>query len=97
MLTIDFIKETVIPLAKKYDIVKIDLFGSYASGKANDKSDADFLVTFKVEVPSIFRVMGFKHELETSLNHPVDIVTLPQSRPEKLLIEEVVSIYEYAG
>jgi len=97
MLTIDFIRQIVIPLAEKYDIEKIDLFGSYATGKATEKSDVDFLVTFAVKVPSIFKVMGFKQELEDTLNRHVDVVTLPAVRPDKLHIDKVVNIYERAG
>ena len=96
MLTIEFIRQAVIPLAEKYSIKSIDLFGSYANGEASEESDADFLVKFEAEAPSIFKVMGFKQELEDRLNYPVDIVTLPTVRPDKLTIDKVVSIYERA-
>jgi len=95
-LTIEIIKNTVFPLAEKYNVAKVDLFGSYANGNATEKSDIDFLVKFKAEIPSIFKVMGFREELETGLNNPVDVVTLPLSKPEKLNIEKVVNIYERA-
>ena len=32
MLTIDKIKKDIHPIAKKYDVKKIGLFGSYADG-----------------------------------------------------------------
>ena len=94
MLTLDFIKQAIMPLAEKYDIVKVDLFGSYANGKATEKSDVDFLVLFNVKVPSIFKVMGFKEELETSLKYPVDVITSPVTRQEKLNIDTMVNVYE---
>ena len=97
MLTLEQIRQTAHPLAEKYNIKKIALFGSYANGEASEESDADFLVTFVAEVPSIFKVMGFKQELADKLNHPVDIVTLPAARPAKLNIGKAVSIYERAG
>ena len=96
MLTVDFIKQAVIPLAVKYNISKIDLFGSYAKGSATEKSDADFLVEFNSKSPSIFKVMGFKEELQSSLKYPVDVITLPLVRPEKLNVDNVVNIYERA-
>ena len=96
MLTIDAIKQAVIPLAEKYNVAKIDLFGSYADGNATEKSDADFLVAFNAKIPSIFKVMGFKEELENSLRNPVDVVTLPLARPEKLTFGKVIHIYERA-
>jgi predicted nucleotidyltransferase len=96
VLTIEFIRQTVIPLAEKYNIRRIDLFGSYANGQASEESDADFLVTFIAEIPSIFKVMGFKQELADRLNHTVDVVTLPPARPDKLNIDKAVCIYERA-
>jgi hypothetical protein len=95
-LTIEIIKNAVAPLAEKYNVIKVDLFGSYASGNATEKSDVDFLVKFKAEIPSIFKVMGFREELEAGLHSSVDVVTLPLSKPEKLNIEKVVNIYERA-
>jgi len=97
MLTIDKIKQEVEALADKYNISKVDLFGSYATGNATEESDADFLVEFSVPIPSIFAVMGFKEELAYLLSSPVDVITLPITRPEVLNIEKVINIYERAG
>ena len=94
MLTMDIIRQAVMPLADKYNIARVDVFGSYADGNATEKSDADFLVTFRAKVPSIFKVMGFREELRNRLNHPVDVVTLPLARPGKLRIGKVVTVYE---
>ncbi|MCL2086112.1 MAG: nucleotidyltransferase domain-containing protein [Oscillospiraceae bacterium] len=94
MLTIDVISRAVVPLAEKYNILKVDLFGSYATGNATERSDADFLVTFSATTPSIFKVMGFREELSRSLNYPVDVVTLPMPRRDKLNIDKVVNVYE---
>ncbi len=63
MLTVSEIRQAVAPLAKKYQLIKVDLFGSYASGRATEASDADFVVEFRSAVPSIFDVMGFQEEL----------------------------------
>lgn len=94
MISIDAIRAEVDPLTKKYDISWIDLFGSYANGNATEKSDVDFLVKFAAPVPSIFAVMGFKEELERKLKIPVDVVTFPLTRPEKLTIQKTIRIYE---
>ena len=95
MLTMDDIKQAVDLLVDKYDIQKVDLFGSYANGTADELSDADFLVKFCADIPSIFKVMGFKEELENNLKHPIDIVTLPVTKKE-LSIDKVVNVYERA-
>ena len=94
MLTLDFIKETVAPLAEKYDVAKVELFGSYANGNATEKSDVDFLVLFNVKIPSLFDIMGLQEELKVSLDCSVDVVPLPLARPELIKIDKVVSIYE---
>ena len=94
MLTIEKIKQEVQPIAKKYNVKKVDLFGSYANGTQTKNSDADFLVEFVVAVPSIFKVMGMKAELEKTLNMVVDVLTIPLAKPDKMLIERVVTVYE---
>ncbi len=94
MVTLETIRAEIDPLTKKYDISWIDLFGSYANGNATKKSDVDFSVRFAAPVPSIFAVMGFKEELSRRLGVPVDVVTFPLSRPEKLIIQKTIRIYE---
>ena len=96
MLTIESIKQKIVPLAEKYQVSKIDLFGSYANGNMTDKSDVDFLVKFEEDIPSIFAVMGLQEELKQQLNISVDVVTLPLTRPEYLKIERTVNVYERA-
>ena len=96
MLTIDGIKQSVAALADKYDVAKVDLFGSCAAETASENSDADFLVEFMAETPSIFKVMGFKEELGMALNCPVDVVTMPLERPDMISIDKMVMIYERA-
>ena len=96
MLTIESIKQKIVPLAEKYQVAKIDLFGSYANGNMTEKSDVDFLVKFKEDVPSIFTVMGLQEELKQQLDISVDVVTLPLARPEYLKIERTVNVYERA-
>jgi len=93
MLTLDEIQEAVFNLATKYDVTKVDLFGSYASNRATVDSDVDFLVEFAKPVPSIFAVMGLKEELSIALGTAVDIVTVPIAKPEMLNISEVKNVY----
>jgi predicted nucleotidyltransferase len=92
MLTLEAIRERAKPIAEKYNIVSLELFGSYADGVADENSDADFLARFAAPVPSIFKVMGFREELSRSLGLPVDVVTLPLARPDKLRVSHTESI-----
>jgi len=88
MLSTEEIRAKVVPIAEKYDVARVDIFGSYANGKATPRSDVDFLVEFSVSVPSIFAVMGFREELTRSLGVGVDVVTLPLANPKYLSIGE---------
>ncbi len=44
LYTMDEIKAKSIPIAKKYGIARLGLFGSYARGEQNEHSDLDFLI-----------------------------------------------------
>ena len=39
-------------------------------------------------------VVGFQEEFKNSLDCPVDVITLPLVRPDKIKIEKVVPVYE---
>ena len=45
--TIDEITAAVKPIAEKYGIDKVWLFGSYARGEATEKSDVDLLISYQ--------------------------------------------------
>ena len=44
MPDINEIKKIVVPIAYSYGVKRLYLFGSYAKGTANEKSDIDLLV-----------------------------------------------------
>ena len=44
VLTIEMIKDVIAPIAAKYGVESIYVFGSYARGEATIDSDIDFLV-----------------------------------------------------
>jgi len=92
MLTLEVIRDRAEPIAKKYNVVSLELFGSYVDGTADENSDADFLARFAAPIPSIFKVMGFRDELSHSLGLPVDVVTLPLANPNKLRVTRTEKI-----
>lgn len=72
--SIDEIKQIVSPIAKKYGIEKVYLFGSYARGEARSNSDVDLLITnYQRSIP--FALANILADFEETLNKPVDLVT----------------------
>ena len=82
--TLDEIAERITPVAKKYNIPKVYIFGSYARGEANPDSDVDLMI----EVGNLrgLEVIGALEEFKNALNKPVDLITtrsLTQERAQK--------------
>lgn len=72
VFTIENIIALVKPLAEKYQVQQIYLFGSYARGEANIDSDLDFLV-YGGENFKLTRIFAFAEELREVLNKKVDV------------------------
>ena len=94
VLEISDIKSCVTQVAKDYGIERVSLFGSYANGKRNKDSDIDLLVGFGPRPVSLFKVGGFKAELEELTGKEVDVVPLPISADSLLVIDNEVLLYE---
>jgi len=92
--TIDEIKMISIPVAEKYGVKKLALFGSYARGEQNDRSDIDFLIE-KGEIKGI-QFFTFINNLEDDLGVSVDVITY-DSLLDSLItdaIDDEVILYE---
>ncbi len=92
--TIDEIRRKVVPIAKKYGVKKLSLFGSYARGEADDQSDVDFLIE-RGKIVGI-EYFGFVYDLEDELGCHVDVVTTGISDKEFLadIQKDEVLLYE---
>ena len=62
IFTIENITAKVKPLAQKYHVKEVYLFGSYARGEADENSDLDFLV-FGGEGFKLTYIFAFGEEL----------------------------------
>ena len=62
-----------------FGVKRIGLFGSFATGQANDKSDIDFVVEF--EKTSFDSYMDLKFFLEETFGRSVDLVTARALKP----------------
>ncbi|MDR2559058.1 MAG: nucleotidyltransferase family protein [Oscillospiraceae bacterium] len=92
---IDEIKKISVPIAKKYGVKKLALFGSYARGEQRTASDIDFLIE-KGEIQDLFALCGFINMLEDNLGVRVDVLTyeaLKNSMIPDAMKDEVV-LYE---
>lgn len=94
-LTLDSLKSLIYPIAIKYGVKAVYLFGSRSRNEATDESDYDIFIT-KGQIRNLFQLAGFRLDLEKVLSKPVDIVT-DGARDKKLLAEierDKVLLYE---
>ena len=78
-------------LEKNYGIKSLALFGSYSRNEASTKSDIDVMVEFNFS-PGI-RFIDLADELETLLQHKVDLVSRKAVKPKYFLHIEPQLIY----
>ena len=93
--TINEIKEKTIPIAKRYKVDDLSLFGSYARGEATDESDVDLCIQ-KGALRSLIQYFSLVKELEESLQCHVDLITTDIEDKEFLekVMKERVILYE---
>lgn len=76
LYTLEDLKRIIAPIAQKYQIPAIYVFGSYARGQAKESSDVDILIERKgSSIKSLFDLGAFYNEVNESLGIPIDVVT----------------------
>ena len=85
----------MIPILRKFDVVKASLFGSFARNEETEISDIDLLIEFP-KGKSLLDLVGLKLELQEILHKSVDIVTYKSVHPRLrgLILGDQVKIYE---
>ena len=68
------IRESIVAILSKYDAERIAIFGSYARGEAENKSDIDILVRFS-RPKSLIQIVQIEDEIKQSIHMNVDLVT----------------------
>lgn len=85
VFTISDIKSLIKPIAEKYNIHEIYLFGSFARNEADQNSDLDFLVfgglNFKLTM-----IFSLAEELRTILKKDVDVYEINEINPDNKTI-----------
>lgn len=75
--TIENIKDIVAPIANKYNVQSIYLFGSYARGEANENSDLDFLV-FGGDNFKLTNIFALAEDLRVAFQRQVDVFEISE-------------------
>lgn len=94
--TIEEIKTKAMPIAIRYGVDSFSLFGSYARGEADEKSDLDFLIQ-KGNMKGLLSYLGMLNELEDVFNCHVDLVIKNAIKDDEFLEEidrDEVKLYE---
>ena len=87
------IKRKALPVLKRHDVKRAAIFGSFARGEANSKSDIDFLIEYRGMNNSLLDLIGLKLDLEEILDRKVDVITYRSIYwriREQILAEQVV-------
>ena len=93
MLTIEKIKEVIEKIAPEYNLKKVTLFGSWATGKNRADSDVDLIVEFETYSVSLIKLVSLKYKLEEIFNVGVDIIHGPLETEDTLEIEKEIELY----
>ena len=93
-MSIEDLKNKIKPILKRHDVKRAAIFGSYARGEQNKKSDIDILIEYKNDDDkSLLDFVGLKLELEEKLGKKVDLVEYCAIRPRiksKVLNEQLL-------
>jgi predicted nucleotidyltransferase len=79
---INILRDQKKKLEEKYPISELALFGSYARGDNNEKSDIDILVDFNGRIGIEF--ISLAHDLEDIFDTKVDLVSRKGIKPKYL-------------
>ena len=93
--TIAELQRLVKPIAARYGVERVFLFGSYVHGNVNHDSDIDLRID-RGAIEDYFELSGFHQELENVLLRSVDVLTtgsLDNKFLSRIKKEEIV-LYE---
>ena len=94
---LDEIARRIRPVAEKYRLKAVYVFGSYARGEAREDSDIDLLVDLTgADLSGFFAIGGLYNDLEAALEKEIDFVTTesleqPSRRMSDKLFQELVN------
>ncbi len=86
IFTINEVENLVKPIAEKYKVKQIYLFGSYARGEADESSDLDFLV-FGGENFKLTMIFSLAEDLREVLKKEVDVFEINEINEAIFIIQ----------
>jgi len=87
ILTIEQIKNACFEIFKDYDVEYCYLFGSYAKGDANPKSDIDLLISVNASGLQFFEIV---ERLREKLKKKIDLLDAKELEKNIPLVEEIL-------
>lgn len=78
---IERIKVKIIPTLKEYRVVRASIFGSYARGEQNKKSDVDILIEID-RGTDLIELIRLRTKLQKIIKRRVDLVEYTSLRKE---------------
>ena len=94
--SIEEIKAIAEPIARRYNIGALYLFGSYARGEANAQSDLDFRVD-RGNLTDMLELGGLYSDLEEGFQKKLDVLTTQMLSPEFLNRIQPEEVLVYAS
>ena len=94
--SINELAQIIAPIAKKYGIARVYLFGSCARGDSNEHSDVDLRID-KGQLRGMFALGGFYNEISEALQTDVDVLTTGSLEESFLNSIEKDEVLLYAG
>ena len=89
VLTLSEIRSIVKPLAEKYHISEVYIFGSYARNEATSASDIDFLV-FGGKDFRLTSVFAFAEELRMQIRKEIDVFEITEVNRDSTFYETIM-------
>lgn len=89
------IYKAIEPFIEDLGIKQIKVFGSYARGEENPKSDIDIIVDISKPI-GIYQFIGMKQDISKSLNKKIDLFKPNNIEPliKEKIMAEAVTIYD---
>ena len=92
MPLLEMIRSVVDGLKSTYALRTVNIFGSYADGRATLQSDLELLVEFDKPAVSLIQLNALKYDLEDALGLPVDVIHAPLPAGSMIQPQKVVHV-----